>query len=138
MKTSRLYKRLVRNRLALEVDSSVGLAIDPYLFYFSITIQQGVSPESVEKVLFEELKSIKVSEEELNKAKRELKSVLAYNNESVLSKGLSFGLFETIHTYNFIDMFLRKMEKVKKEQVEEVAQKYLREDNRTVGIFIPE
>jgi len=136
-KTSLLYKQLVRTRLALEADSSVGLAIDPYLFYFSITVQQGVNPENVEKVFLEGLQDIRISEEELNKAKRELKSVLAYNNETVLSKGVQLGLFETISSYRFLDIFLEKIEKVKKEEVEKVAHKYLKEDNRTIGVFIP-
>lgn len=137
VKTSRLYRWLVRTRLALEANSSVGLAIDPHLFYFSIVIQQGVNPEKVEKLLFKELEDIKIDEEELNKAKRELKSILAFNNETVLSKGLQLGLFETISSYNFIDIFLKKLEKVEKEDVERVAREYLNEDNCTVGIFIP-
>jgi zinc protease len=50
---------------------------------------------------------------------------------------MKYGMFEILGGWRLIDRYLEGIRKVTPEDVTTVAKKYLRKDNRTVGILIP-
>ena len=141
--SSRMYTRLVdKDQIALSVSGGSGFAIDPTLFQIDAAPKAGVDPLTVEKEIYEELDKVKTSgitDQELEKAKniqlagfyRQMKTINGRAN-ALGSYEVYFGdyhrLFEAADAY----------QKVTKEDVQRVANKYFGENNRTVGTLIPD
>jgi zinc protease len=151
-KTSRLYQRLV------EKDQSVTSAsahyndhIDASLFYFQAELKPGFALEAVERAIYEELDRLKkerVSDAELEKAKRQTEADLVLGNEEPLQQAILLGQYETIafspripedsRGYHYLNTLLPRMRQVTAEDIGRVARKYFTQDNRTVGHLINE
>ena len=100
--SSRLYQRMVKgDKVALEITSEYDERRGPSLFEIFTILKPGVSNQEVRKIIFEELgklKTSKVNEVELQKAKNQLlKSVFDSNGNFNLQRSL--GRAETICEY---------------------------------------
>lgn len=139
-RSARLYRALVETQLAAYAGSSYSAAYDPYLLEIYANVQQGRSAEQVEHALLSEVEKLRrkpVTEEELQKVRKQVRAQVAYSGESVTSQALSLGLWEVLDSYTRIDRLLDELASVSAEDVLRVAQTYLAEENRTVGHFIP-
>jgi len=139
-RSSRLYRALVETEWATSADSSHSLSVDPGLFSFDVTARPERRVEDVERVLFEEIDRLVqsgVSEEELERARKQTRAQLAYSLESVANQAYWLGFFEMLGGYERFDGFGESLAGVSREDVLRVARQYLTEDNRTVGQFIP-
>jgi len=141
-KSSRLYQSLVYEKkisLSASADYS-GFNKDPYLFFFSATASPGKSIKNVEDSLYVEIEKIKTklpSEREIQKAKNQIESSFIMEQDSIYMQAMKYGMFEMLGGWRLIDRYLEGIRKVTPEDVVKVAKKYLKEDNRTVGILIP-
>src|SRR4030066_129308 len=141
-KSSRLYQSLVYEKkisLSASADYS-GFNKDPYLFFFSATASPGKSIKDVEDSLYVEIEKIKTklpSEREIQKAKNQIESSFIMEQDSIYMQAMKYGMFEMLGGWKLIDRYLEGVRKVTPEDVVKVAKKYLKEDNRTVGILIP-
>lgn len=138
--TSRLQQLLVEQQLAVAVEAQATRLYDPGTFEITATIASGVETLTVERVIraeIERLRKEKVSPEELNRAKVQILAEHAYANDgpaaitAELSEAISNGDWKI-----YID-FEKNIEKVSAEQIQSVVQKYLLDDNLTVGHFEP-
>ena len=149
-KSSRLYKRLVEgDQSVTKADASYHDHIDPSLLYIQAELKPGFRLADVERATFEEIDRIKsgdVPAAEIQKAKRQIEASLVLSSEEPLQQAMLLGQYETIafgeHTidssrgYRYLDTLLSRVAAVTVDDVATVAQRYLTEDNRTVGYLI--
>ena len=141
-KSSRLYKSLVyEKKIALNVDTEYdGFNKDPYLFFLDATVFPEKNINDVEDALCTEIEKIKnrpPSEQEVQKARNQIEASFIMEQDSIYLEAMKYGMFEILGDWRLIDRYLEGIRKVTPEDVTTVAKKYLRKDNRTVGILIP-
>lgn len=140
-KTSRLYRALVSTEVAVSADGNLSPTIDPYLYHIYVTVRDGHTLEEAEALLFQEIERIrndKISEYELNKAKKQARALFAYSTESVTGQAFWLAFTENFASYEWFENYVQMLESVTIEDVLDVAQKYLDPCQRTVGWFIPD
>jgi zinc protease len=139
-RTSRLYKALVETELATGVGGGLYPSVDPYLFSIVITLRDGRTPAEVQAALDAELERLvqeKISQVELDKAKKQAKALFAYGTESVTGQAFWLAFAENFSSYKWYEYYLDHLNAVTLEDVQDAAQRYLRPSQRTVGWLIP-
>jgi zinc protease len=139
--SSRLRKSLVfEKQLAININGGMDATFDPYLFSFYAVAARGITPESIEKAIYEELDKIKndgVDEQELQKVKNQ-KLVQFYRGmETINGKAGLLGRYtlffgDYTHLFNAPDFY----SKVTSNDLKRVVAKYFVPENRTVGVLI--
>jgi len=142
-KSGRLYQSLVKEeRIALNIFASYnGFYRDPFLFLIGGTVTTGREIESLEKSIYKEIESLKSdppTEREIQKAKNQVEASFIMEQDSITSQAELIGMFEMLGGWRLNDQYLEGIKRVTPDDVQRVAKKYFREDNRTVGILIPE
>ena len=138
-RSSRLYRGLVMKGLAADADSWVGPTIDPYLWWFDATVSEGRTPEEVEAALWQEIERVQqdpVSPEELAKAVKQVRAHFVYGAESITNQARWLGFAEIVTSQEWLATYLDRVAAVTAEDVQRVAQTYLRRDQVTVGWYI--
>ncbi len=128
-RSSRLYKALVETELASDADCAISSTVDPYLFSFSATVRQGRTLAEVEAAMLAEIQRVvdePVSDGELQKAIKQTKAQFAYSSESVTDQGYWLGFSELVADIGWFEDFLERIEAVTVEDVQRVAQTYLK------------
>lgn len=141
--SSRIYQRLIdKDQSAIAVGADFDFGFDPTLFVITTQAKSGVKTETVERAIYEELDKIKndgVTDQELEKAKNIL---LAFNYrqlKTISGKANAIGLYEIYFgDYRKLLTASDDYNKVSKEDLRRVAQKYFSDKNRTVVTLIPE
>jgi predicted Zn-dependent peptidase len=140
--SSRFEKNLVR-------EAGIATTINTYsstLKYggsFSILgiPQKGVDIELLEKEIYNEIEKLKkepVTDEELKKAKNQVLAQMIYEQDSAARIARILGWWEIEGgAWQNINRYPEEVQKLTKEDILEVAQKYFRKDNRTVGYLLP-
>ena len=72
---------------------------------------------------------------ELAKAIKQARASFAYGSESVTNQGFWYGWSEVFADYHWFETYLDRLAAVTVEDVQRVAQKYLRRGNRVVGVL---
>lgn len=142
-KSARLYKRLVHQKeFALNIWGGSDIQKDPGLFYFYVTPRRSALIDSCEKTIYAELERLKndtVTQEELLRIKNQALARNIYRRERIQSVGYELARSViTTGSYDFIEQYPARIAQVTKEDIVRVARKYFYEDNRTVGILMPE
>jgi zinc protease len=142
-KSTRLYQHLVyEQKVALTASASYsGFYRDPFLFFFSATAAPGKDIGEVETSLNREIEKIKsecASAREVQKAKNQIEASFLFDQDSIFMQAMNYGIFEMLGGWRQIDRYLEEIRKVTPADVTEVAKKYFRPENRTVGILVPE
>ncbi len=140
--SSRLYQKLVKEK---ELVTNVGGFMDEKrgtgALYTFATLRQGVKTEDVEAAIYEEVERLKkdsIADWELQKAKNTTRRNFINGLQSSLSRAISLGQYTTYYNEpNLINTRLDKVAAVTKEDVQRVANKYLRDTNRTVITTTP-
>lgn len=138
--SSRLYKALVDTELATDVSGSVIPTADPYLYSLSATVRSGHTPAEVEAAFDREIDRAvnePVQPAELAKAIKQARAQFAYGSESVTNQGFWYGWSEVFADYRWFETYLDRLAAVTVDDVQRVAQKYLRRSNRVVGHYLP-
>lgn len=141
-KSSRIHRSLIYDKkIALAAGSDYsGMYRDPFLFFLWATASPGKEIAEIEKALYDEIDRIKnepPSERELQKAKNQIESFFIFSQDSLYMQAMIIGRFEVLGDWRLKDKYLEGIRKIRPEDVQRVAKKYLIEDNRTVGILIP-
>ncbi len=142
-KSSRFYRSLVYEKnLALNAGGGYdGFSIGPELFYFYGMPRQGKTLDELEKAIYEEIERVKkepVTDMELQKAKNQEEAAYILGQDSIFYQARQIGPMETIGAgYKFMEGYVDQIRKVSKDDILRVANKYLIEDRRTVGILVP-
>lgn len=139
-KTSRLYKSMVQTEIAAAAGGGLVPTIDPYLYEFTITLRDGRTHAEAEAVLNEQIERIRnedITQAELDKAKKQARALFAYSTEGVTGQAFWLAFAENFDSYTWFERYVEHLEQVTIDDVRDVAQRYLRPQNRTVGWLIP-
>jgi zinc protease len=116
------------------------LSKDPNLFSIGADVLPGKSPADVEKAIDQEVERLQkelVGERELAKAKNQLEAGFIFGQDSLFYQAMVLAHHEIARGWRTIGDYLPAIRKVSAEDVQRVAQRYLKPDNRTVAILIP-
>lgn len=138
--TSRLYTRLRNDKgLVYRIDGSAFTPRDPGLLEFTATLDADKVAVALEEMLTEifRMKHGKVSDEELDRAKRNLESDFIFNLERAEGQARVLGSFEFLTGDPREDKYLARVRAVSKEDIQRVAAFYLKGEQLTVGTIAP-
>jgi zinc protease len=141
--SSRMYQRIVdKDQLAIAIDSQMDFAFDPTLFNLIAQPKAGIQTEAVEKAIydeFEKAKSQPVSDQELEKAKNILLANFYREMKTISGRANTLGSYEVFFgDYKKLFSAADAFNKVTKDDVMKVAQKFFTDKNRTVATLQPE
>ena len=139
-KSSRLYKRLVETGLASECYAINYTLKDPGLFMVSATLQPGVDPNKVEDAIEDELKKVvaeKITAAELSQAISALSKGfrLSLSDPMMLAQSLTEGI--AVGSWTWWAAYPQTITTVSAAEVQLAAKRFLQENNRTVGYYMP-
>lgn len=142
-RSARLQRSLVEeHRLALSANAGYDrTSLDPKLFTLSMRVAPGRTWRDAERALereIEKLKTTPVTAEELERAKNLVESQFTYAQDSLFYRALQLGQYAALGDWRRILDVIPGLRAVTAQQVQQVAVKYLRRDNRTVGILEPD
>jgi predicted Zn-dependent peptidase len=140
--SSRLYQKLVKEK---ELVTNVGGFVDekrgPGALYTFATLRPGMKPADAEAAIYEEIERLKkepIADWELQKAKNATRRNFFGGLESSLSRAITLSQYAVFYNDpNLINTRVDKVAAVTKEEVQRVANKYLRDTNRTVVVTMP-
>jgi zinc protease len=141
-RSSRIYKNIVdEQQIALSAGAGYGnIQKYPYILYLYGTALPGMTIGEVEEALYDEVERIKdtpPSEREVQKVKNQIEADFIMDQDSIFSRATLLGRFEMIGDWRLLDKYLEGIRSVTPADVQRVAQTYLIEDKRTVGILVP-
>jgi predicted Zn-dependent peptidase len=140
--SSRLYQKLVKEKeLAASVSGGVNEMRGPGYYQLTVTIAPGKKLEDAEAVINEEIARLQrepIADWELEKAKNSARRSSIQAIQSTLGTAITLSQYAIFYNDpNLINTRFQKIAAVTKEDVQRVANKYLKATNRTVGITIP-
>lgn len=141
---ARLNRILVREkRIAVSTGASYdAIARGPGLFLLEGVPAQGTPPAELEAALKEQVEKIVregVTEEELARVKAQVVADQVYQRDSMFYQAMQIGQLESVGlSYRDLDTLVEKLKEVTAAQVQEVAKKYLKDDNLTVALLDPQ
>jgi len=141
--SSRLYHRLVdQEMVANSVSGGLSPHIDPFLFELNIQPRSGVETAKVEQILYEELDKVSremVTERELQKAKNTALSDFYQSMKTIEGKANLLGYYELVFgDYQRLFTQVDLINRVTRDDLRRVAQRYFPARNRTVAVLVPE
>lgn len=139
-RSSRLYRALVDKALSADIGCFYRPMLDPYLFEISATARPGVPLEKIERAVLEQVERIAshpVTDQEFARVLKQTRAQYVYAEDGVGNHGYRLGMLDVVASWRMYETFLENLEQVTKADVQRVAEKYLAENNRTVGWFIP-
>jgi len=142
-RSSRLQTSLVENKaLVLAADADYDrTSQDPSLFILSMRIAPGRQWQEAETALRQEIQKVKtqpVTAKELERAKNLVESTFTYGQDSLFYRAMQLGQYATLGDWTLIQKVIPGIRAVSAEDIQRVAKTYLREENRTAGLLIPE
>ena len=143
-KSSRLYRALVQERqIALYTGANYDSdAEDPSLFTVYGAIQPGHTTEEWQAAVAEELRRLAqdpVPERELTKAKNQIEAQFVFAQDSIFYLAMTLGrLYTTGRSVDDLNSYIPRIRAVTAADVQRVARTYFSQDQRTIGILIPE
>lgn len=142
-RSSRLQTILVENKaLALAADADYDrTSQDPSLFTLSMRVAPGKSWKDAETALYQEVEKLKnqlVSAKELERAKNLVESSFSYGQDSLFYRAMLIGEYASLGDWSLIQKVIPSIRAVTAEDLQRIAKTYFTEENRTVGLLIPE
>ncbi|MCL1138107.1 M16 family metallopeptidase [Shewanella pneumatophori] len=140
--SSRMYQGLVDKQVAIQVDTYMPMSFDPNLFYVMGVANPGVTAPELEDAMLSEIKRIAqegVTAAELEKVKN-IKLMGFYRTmETINGKANTIGTYELFFgSYDKLFNAPEQYNKVTPEDIQRVAQTYLKRSNRTVAVLAAE
>lgn len=139
-KTSRLYRALVEQEVAVGVFGGLPATQDPYLYAINLTMHPNRKPEEALKVIEQEIDKLQQNpppEDEVRRAVKQAKALFAYGSESITNQAYWLGFSEMFAEYEWFTSYLERLAQVTAQDIQRAAQTYLRRQNRVVGIYHP-
>jgi predicted Zn-dependent peptidase len=141
-RTSRLYNRLVTDlQIAKSVSASNGVPATRYPNLFTIFAQPRHPHTNIEleEMILEEIEKIKtqpVPDEELIKAKNNIKMGYIQNLESNSAIASILSYYEILlGDYKYFANYINNIDKVSADDIQKAANVYLNKDNRTIAVL---
>lgn len=139
-RTSRLYRALVDSEIATHVHSSLRATRHPYLYRLSATVPDTSHFELAEEMLDHELERLKdgdISDGDLDRARRQVKTRYRLDRNSAGRLAHQLGTFESIASFQILQGMDEKIDAVSRTDLQRVARRIFSKEARTVGWFLP-
>jgi zinc protease len=140
-KTSRLYRALVDQGLALSASSDTDLRHDLSLHTVYARLAPGVTHEKLEQALLAEIEKVKtegVTAQEVARVKQQILAAEAYKRDGTAAVASDINEWIAVGDWSLYVTFPQKVGEVSAADVQRVAKTYLNEDQSTTGWFVPE
>jgi zinc protease len=137
---SRLYTALVDQSLASSVSGMLLPTAQPFLYTVSLTAMQGVTLSALEEALTTQIERVRtegVTDEEVARARRQLRARFVFETDSVTNIAHQLGYFDIVAGRGFFGELQARVDRVTTSQVSEAARQRLSAATRTVGWFQP-
>lgn len=135
-RSSRLNQRLVQEKqLFSTIDAYISGTVDAGLFHIAGKPAAGVSLETAEKAVWDELELLKqefVGEQELEKVKNKFESTQIFGNINYLNVATNLAWFELLGRAEDMGTEVKRYRSVTVEQLQQVAQTAFRKENGVV------
>jgi zinc protease len=138
---ARLYTTLVERALASSVSGALLPTAEPFIYTLSLTAMDGVQLATLEQATLEQIETLVrqgVSDDETKRAKRQLKTRLVFETDSVTNIAHQLGYFDIVTGPGVFETLARRIDAVGAEEVSRVARERLVRSKCTVGLFKPE
>ena len=78
-----------------------------------------------------------VPAKEIARASKQARALFAYGTENITNQAFWLGFAEIYASYDWFLNYLDELEKITTQDVQHIAQTYLRPENRVIGIYRP-
>ncbi|MFC1784230.1 M16 family metallopeptidase [Candidatus Neomarinimicrobiota bacterium] len=139
-KSSRFYKSLVDKGLSTSISMWDYPLRDNGLFVSYVFLTSDTKHKDVEKIILDEYELLKqkgVTDEEIVRAKGQLRAEQAYSRDGSYSIASSLNEAIAIGDWTYYTNYLENINKVTKKDIKRIVNTYLIEDKSTIGYFIP-
>jgi len=143
-RTSRLDRILVRDKqiaVAADVEYNLG-AWQEDMLTIDATPSNGKSIAELKQAIIEQITALKnelIKPDELERIKAQVIAHDVYQKDSGFYQGMELGIYETVGLgYQQAAEYLPRVRAITAEQVQQVARKYLNEDQLSVAILDPQ
>jgi len=136
----RLYKALVETRKASSVSGGAYALHDPGVLRFVAEVSQGVAAENVLETLVDVVENVAnepVTESEVKRAKDRLLRFREQSTSDTSQLAIELSEWAAQGDWRLFFLYRDRLEKVTPADVKRVAAAYLRQNNRTVGMYLP-
>lgn len=137
-KTSRLYRAVVDNELAVSISGGLQATIDPFLYEIMMTLRNDRPVEKALSVIDSEIDRIlseRVSEAEIARAVKQARALFAYGSENITNQAFWLGYSEMFANYSWFENYVARLEQITPDMLRETAAKYLKPANRVIGYY---
>ena len=138
--SGRLYKALVETKKATKVSADATAWHDPGILELTARVADKTTPEEVREIMLDVLEKLAANPVTKEEVDRAVRKYLSQREQSMTkSKSIALELSEWAGAGDWRLLFIHRdrVAKVTPDDVNKVAAKYLRQSNRTVGLFIP-
>lgn len=135
-----LYKSLVEPHIVSSLYSYSNTLKDPGLIYFSFDVAKDKNLDETLKIVKTELDKISTiayTEEDLKRAKSKLLKQIENIKNNTVNYAISLTEIIGAGSYKLAFLYRDNVENLTLADLKRVAEKYFRENNRTIGIFRP-
>jgi zinc protease len=139
-KTSRLSRALVDTGLALDASAWTWSTRDPGLFQIVVHAGPDADPATLRSAVETAVAAIAElgpTQAEIERAARQIAVQRAFARDGTFSLVQRLGEYEAAGSWRFDETYLERVAAITPQDVRDVAQKYLVDDNRTIGTLIP-
>ncbi|NJN33597.1 MAG: insulinase family protein [Saprospiraceae bacterium] len=137
--SSRFYRRLLKDKqLFSEIDCFQSGSLDPGIVIVEGKPSEGISLETAEKAIWEELELMKkevIAELELQKLKNKVESQQAFSDAGALNKAMNLAYYELLGDADLINTEAEKYNAITVLDIQRVAQEIFRPENATTLIY---
>jgi zinc protease len=140
-KTSRLYRALVEEEIAVTCYGGLQATHDPYLYGIYLTVHPNRTPQDVLAAFDSEMERIlntPVTQDEINRAIKQAKALFAYSSENISNQAFWLGYTEMFDNYGWFENYVSHLSQITPQKALETAQSYLVPNNRVVGFYTPQ
>jgi zinc protease len=138
--SSRLYNNLVKEKkIFSEIDAYITGDLEEGLFVFSGKPVMGISIETAEAAVDEEIKTIKqqvITDEELGKTKNKLEASIEFSNVNIMNRALKLSASELLGDIELVNTETEKYCSVRAEDIQNVANTILTDANSSVLYYL--
>ena len=139
-KTSRLYRSLVRNEISINVGGGLNESIDPYIYGIVTTLRDGSSLQAAEDALLHTINHLRtegITQEELDRARKQARAALAFETESVTNQAYWLAQSAMLGDVHWYDRYIERIQAITVDDIYTVANRYLTPENRITGWLVP-
>ncbi|MCJ7536478.1 MAG: insulinase family protein [Anaerolineales bacterium] len=139
-KTSLLYQALVDTELAVSLQGGLTATVDPFLHTIVATVHPDSTAEAVVQAIDQEINRVQDTpppQEDVDRAVKQARALFAYGSESITNQAFWMGYAEIFDTYDWFINYLDRLAEVTPDQIQRIAQTYMRSSSRVLGVYRP-